>query len=478
MADNNFDPDQFDWEGDNPGIRLDDVGEDIVEAAIQAALDAHEEAYGWRYLKRSDVKESAGRLYRVKYYMPEEKRKFFEDEFPAYTFVWDGALGHHDHPVAHLCTELNEIEMVEKLVTNGEQWIDLFGNGSRDRKYKRNCLNMYTLATPKDYLRHHHKGVNDIPFDMEALCNPEHRLGKIDTITLTHALYYLSMEQIGRIVNVRGTRRIRALIHRHSKTHGELNAGEQEYWISEDGVVTQVNVATGEDYTHPTLEPLFRQFSAKTSYGGVAWTVTKAGGDSFILDFVACPNEICGDYKNIRFLKEKSWEEYSYNGVSVKKLLHWTWMSATTKHGRVILEDTDLFDKLRRYVAGKQRSPRLRTETMNLARRLCNKADIISIHGGGAHEIPVARMSDYVEVAFYVDMKQELDVSLAFYRDNSVMMGALNDYYEKGTMPRDFVFSTGLAIASSQALAAGAVRVLDSVRDLERRNRSVAQHVF
>jgi hypothetical protein len=478
MADNEYDPDQFDWEGEDPGITLDDVGPDIVEEAIQAALDAHEEVYGWRYLKRSDVKESAGRLYRVKYYMPEEKRKFFQDEFPGYTFVWDGARGHHDHPVAHLCTELNEIEMVESMVESGEQWIDLFGNGKRDRKYKRNCINVYTLATPKDYLRYQNPGITDVLFDMEALCNPEHRLGKINTLTTTHALYYLSMENIGRLLNVRKERRLKALVHRHSKTHGELNAGEQEYNVSEDGVVTQINVATGEDYSHPTLEPLFRQFSAKTSFGGVAWTITAGGGDSYIIEFVACPNEICGDYQNIKFLKEKSWEQYSYNGVSVKKLLHWTWMSATTQQGEIVLEDIDLFEKLRRYVAGKQRSPRLKTETMNYARRLCNKADIIAIHGGGAHEIPVARMSDYVEIAFRVDAKNELDVALAFYREDRVMLGALNDYYEKGVMPKDFVAITGLAIASSQALAAGAVRVLDSVRALEKQNRRDAQHMF
>jgi len=478
MTDNNYDPDQFDWGNDSPGIDIDDIGTDVVEMAIHAALDAHEEVYGWRYLKRADVKETAGRLYKYKYFMPVKDREFFTENFPAYTFVWDGALGHHDHPVAHLCTELNEIEMVESMITTGEQWIDLFGNGARDRRYKRNCVNMFLLATPKDYLRHQKRGVTDIPFDMEALCDKDHRLGKINTITLTHALYYLSMENIGRIVNVSPDRRIRALIHRHSETHGFLNAGEQEYWVSEDGIVTQTNVATGEEYSHPTLEPLFRQFSAQTSFGGVAWTVSKAGGDSFILDFVACPNEICGEYKNIRFLKEKSWEEYSYNGLSVRKLLHWTWMSATTKNGQVVLEDTDLFGKLRRYVAGKQRTPRLRTETMNLARRLCNKADIISIHGGGAHEIPVASMSDYVEVAINIDVKREIEVSLAFYRDNHVMVNALNDYYEKGKMPKDLVAVTGIAIASSQALAAGAVRVLDSVRAMEKHNRRIAQHVF
>jgi len=427
---------------------------------------------------RSDVKESAGRLYRVPYYMPEEKREFFQREFPGYTFVWDGARGHHDHPAAHLCTELNEMEMVEPLVAAGVQWIDLFGNGNRDRKYKRNCLNMYSLRTPKDYLRYQSLGVTDIPFDMDSLCNPEHRLGKINDVTLTHALYYLSRDDIGRIVNTSSKRRMHCLIHRHRETRGELNAGEQQYVVSEEGVVTQVNVATGEDYDHPTLEPLFHQTSMQTRYGGVAWTLRAGGGDSFFVEFVACPNEICGEYRTIEFIKEKSWEQYSYQNITVRKLLHWTWMSATTAKGEVRLEDVDLFEKIRRYVAGKQRTPRLKTEAMNHARRLCNKADIIAIHGGGAHEIPVGKMSDYVEVAFHVDIRAELDIALSFHRENSVMLGALNKYYESGTMPSDMVMTTGVAIMSAQALTTGAVRVLDAVRAQEKANRRYAQHMY
>jgi len=478
MTDNNYDPDQFDWGPETPGIEVNDIGPDVVESAVQAALDAHEEAFGWRYLRRSDVKESAGRLYRVPYYMPEEKREFFHREFPGYTFVWDGARGHHDHPAAHLCTELNEMEMVEPLVAAGKQWIDLFGNGNRDRKYKRNCLNMYTMATPKDYLRYQSVGITDIPFDMDALCDPSNRLGKINDVTLTHSLYYLSTEMIGRIVNTSSKRRLHALIHRHSETRGELNAGEQQYVISEEGVVTQVNVATGEQYDHPTLEPLFHQTSMQTQSGGVAWTLRKAGGDSYFVEFVACPKEICGEYKNIQFLKKESWEQYDYNNITVRKLLHWTWMSATTAKGSVRLEDTDLLEKIRRYVAGKQRTPRLKTETTNYARRLCNKADIIAIHGGGAHEIPVAKMSDYVEVGFHIDVRAELDIAVSFHRENSVMLSALNKYYDQGTMPKDLVLTTGVAIMSAQALTTGAVHVLDAVRAQEKKNRRMIQHMY
>lgn len=463
-----YDPENFDWGDDDiPGLNIDAIGEDIVEQLIMTALDAHEGHYGWRYLRKTDRKEGAGRLFRVPYYMPEKDREFFEVEFPGYTFVWDGALGHHDHPVAHLCRELNELEMVDRLVTAGEQYIDLFGDGKRDSKYLRNCVVMYMLATAKDYLRYQKKTGNMIPFDMEKLCDPEGVLGKLNHVVLTHGLYYLKLEDIARIVNVHSGRRLHALIHRHSQTHGSLNNGEQEYWVDHNGVVTQKNVATGEYYRHPTLEPLFHQFSAKTRYGGLAWTVRKAGGDSFILEFVGCPNEVCGEFENIQALKTKSWEEYSYANISVQKFLHWTWMSASTAEGIVTIEDMDLFDKLRRYVAGKARTPRLKTETMNHARRLCNKDDIISLHGGGASGIRVASMKDYVEIAFRVDMKSELDIAISFHREDRKIIAALNNYYEKGEMPRDFTAITYAASVSARTVSDAASSILESIKEAQ-----------
>jgi len=478
MATNEFDPDQFDWGTDGPGIDLDDLDPSVVEAAAFAALKAQESTYGWRYLRKSERKEGAGRLYRVKYFMPEDKREFFEREFPGYTFVWDSARSHHDHPVAHLCTELNELDMVEDLVSKGEVWIDLFGNGKRDRKYRRKCINLYTMATAKDYLRNQNPGPNDLEYDIERLCNPDDRLGKINCVTVTHALYYLPIDDIGRIVNTSKGRRMRALIHRHKDTQGELNAGEQVYTVDENGWVKQVNAATGEKYEHPTLEGLFHQTTARTKWGGVTWTLRAGGGDSYILDFVGCPNELCGVYRNIKVLKEKSWEVFSYKNLTVKKFLHWTWMSATTQKGEVMLQDVDLFNKLRRYVAGKSRSVRLKTETMNYARRLCNKADIISIHGGGAHEIPIAAMADYVEVAFYVDVRAELDVALSFHKENHVMLKALNSYYDEGTMPIDFTIATGCAIVSTTALTKASATVLGQVRELERVKQFERQYLY
>jgi len=462
MADE-YNPDDFDWGEDAPGVDLNDVGPEMLDQIVMATLAAHEEAYGWRFLKRSDVKEGAGRLYRCKFYMPPSGKEFFREQFPGYTFVWDGATGHHDHPVSHLCNELNEIEMVEGLVSSGEPWIDLFGNGNRDRKYKRKCVNMFTLATSKDYIRYQEPGSTDVLFDMDKLCDPDGVYGKIKHITITQALYYLSMEQIGRIVNVHSGRRLHALVHRHSKTRGELNAGEQEYFIDGNGVVTQWNVATGEKYTHPTLEPLFHQFNATTSHGGVAWTVRAAGGDSFIIEFVGCPNQVCTEFVTVQKLKEQSWEEYEYNSISVQKFLNWTWMSATTSRGRIQIEDLDLFNDLRRYVAGKQRTPRLKTEVVNKARRMCNKNDIIAIHGDGASDIPVASMNDYAELAMYIDQKTELEIALSLHKDNHRMTSALNAYYSEGKMPRDYTAITAAAVVSARTISDAANGVLDSL---------------
>jgi hypothetical protein len=299
---------------------------------------------------------------------------------------------------------------------------------------------------------------------MKTLCDKSHALGKINRVMITHALYYLSMGDIAKIVHTSGQRKLTALIHRHVDTHGFLNHGEQEYWVSETGVVTQVNVATGEKYEHPSLEALFHQSSAKTQTGGVAWTIRKSGGDSYIVDFVACPNDICSAYVPLQYLKPETCETFEYNSVKVKKFLGWTWMTASTHTGKVAIEDVDLFSKLRRYVAGKQRTPRLKTEVMNYARRLCNKEDIISIHGGGAHGIPVASMSDYVEVSFYVDARSELDAAISFHKDNANIVSALNTYYEKGVTPKDFSLVARATITTGKTFSDAAVRIIEDIR--------------
>jgi len=460
----NFDPNEVDWEDDSPpGINLDHVDGDVLAAAVRAALNSAEDTYGWRFLDRDDVRNTKGRLYRTKYFVPEEHRSFFETNWPAYTFIWDSALKHHDHPVAHLATELNEIEMLEDWQGQDEQWIDLFGNTGRDKKYKRNCLVLIAYAIDKDYIRHQHRDKRCFDFNMEALCDPNTEFGKIKRISITHALYYLTIQDLGRILHTRPGRVVKALVHRHKETYGLLNKGEQEYRVAENGLVTQTNVVTGEKYVHPSLEAMFHQSSAKTAFGGITWSTRAAGGDSFIIEIVGCPNDVAADYVPLRQLKPQSWEEYEYSSIRVRKFLGWTWMTAQGLKGKVRIEDLDLFNKLRRYAACKQRTPRLKTEMANLARRLCNKEDIIAIHGGGASDIPIALMSDYVEVAMYVDVRHELDLAASMYKENHVMVNALNQYYEKGHLPADFTRLTKVVRKVGAAVVGAATCVASDV---------------
>jgi len=438
-----FNPDTFDWGDDaDQGISLDEIGNpDILEDILSAALANHDAHYDWTYVKKSELRERAGRMYVSKIVMPMEHREWFETEWPEYVFVWDKATRHHDHPVSHLCTELNEIEMTAQHVAEGTPYIDLFGNGHRDAKYKRKALVLYSMQSGKDHLRYFKadESMYMQKLDWKRLITGGYKWGtqELNEICLSHALYYLSMDQIAEWCNSGKKKRIRALVHRHQHSHGELNRGEQEYWVTENGVVTQKNKDTGEPYSHPSLEGLFHQFTAKTKHGGVAWTVTKMGGDSYQFEFVSCEKSLCGEYVPLRFLKPETRKEYAYNNTVVRSFLGWTWMTVTHGEKQYRLEDCDLTDKLRRYIAGKPRNARMKSELMNYARRLTNKADIIAIHGGGAHDVSVGRMSDYVESAFYCDAQHELEVALTYWRKNHVITDALNTYYETGKMPLD-----------------------------------------
>jgi len=460
--DSRFDPDNFDWGDDSTdsGISLDEVGENVVEMAVAAALKAHEGAFGWSRLQRDNIKQTFGRVFKPKHVVPEEARSFFEKEWPEYTFVWDAATMHHDHPVSHLATELNELEMVHDLVANRTKYVDLYGNPHRNMKYKRVALTVYALMAPKDYLRYQYEKAGMLYMNWEDMIQRKGVYHDVDTFTCTHALYYLTMDKIAQLVNRDRRTRLRALVHRHDMSHGFLNSGELEYWVNPDGMVTQRNVLTGESYNHPSLEALFHQSSARTQSGGVTWTIRKAGGDSFFIDFVGCPIGICDDFVPLKSVKPETRSVITTAGVTVSRFLHWTWTTLAKQDGEIRLDDVDLLDKLRRYCAGKKRDSRLRTEVLNYARRLCNKADIISIHGGGAHEINVATMVDYAHAAFYMDVQHELSVALAYHKENTVMVNALNDFYDGGSgvsIDLSALQATGRSMVSVTSKAVNAV---------------------
>jgi hypothetical protein len=464
QATDEFSVEDFDWGEPSQGISLDEVSPTFMYDAIREATLATEEAFGWAYIKRADINQSVGKLYKSRIIVTDaEKRAHIEEQYPQFSFLWDTATQHHDHPLSHIATELNEMEMTYDLVAKGKTYIDLFGNGRRNDKYKRKAVTVYTKATSKDYIRHQYPNVKSIQVqDITSLCDPKTDLGKIDDVCITHALYYLTMDEVSAIVNTSEKRRLRALIHRHPASSGSLSFGELNYAVSEEGIVRQENALTGEYYEHPSLEALFHQSSAISKNGGVAWTIRSASPDSFFVDFVACPNEVAKVYKPLVEIAPESRTVIKVDGVRIASFLHWTWLSYSTVNGDVVLSDIDLFTKLRRYVSCKPRTGELMTQLAHYCRRLTNKMDIVATHGGGAHEINMGTLCDYVNAAFYVDVRKELETAIAFHKANSVMVNHLNSYYETGKMPTDLTTVTKILSVGAKCTIKG----VDVLKDL------------
>jgi len=311
-----------------------------------------------------------------------------------------------------------------------EPYIDMHGNPGRNAKYNRNCITMGGVYTPKGAIRYYEKR-GMLPVDIDGIIAGKY--GPSKNISNTHALYYESLDTIAKLC--RAGFMYHALIHRHGQAHGFLNFGEQEYWVDMNGMVTQENVRTGERYSHPTCEPFFHQSTALTSYGGITWDTRQAGPDSYVLRFVACPDHLCEKFRTLGQLASADASIVVVDDVKVHSFLGYKWYTKGSGKSEVRLTDPDLLEKLRRYIAGRKRTPEKKEDLMNFCRRNCNKEDVISVHAGYWHKVPAEQMTDYVNMAFYMDIEHELESAIYFEKKYGTMKKALNEFYEKGTLP-------------------------------------------
>jgi len=435
----NFDIDDFDW-GDEEikPIPVDSIAPNLHEMMQAAIGHATIKPKKVSYATRGEDKLPGQEVRRMVYYMPVEKREYFEEHYPTLKFQWETAYKHTDHPRSRLARELTESEMVDPILGASKPYIDYCGSGSRNVKAGRNAITLYAKFTPKDYLSYQRTQVGDRILDWKKLISGLYEVeGKrVHDLCITHALYYLSLKQIGEFVNAHPMNRVHATVHRHREAHGFLNGGEQEYWVSEKGDVTQRNTRTGETYSHVSMEALFHQWSAKTMFGGVAWTARELPGDTFLMEFVGCPNKVAAPFVALSFLQPESRSVTSTNNMVVKTFLGWTWMSTRWNGQEVLLDNVELLEKLRLYISGRKRSPAEKTALWNHARRLCNERDVISMHGGNVMRIDSqSLMVHYVECAFYMDVRRELEVAISYAQENNDLVVALNKYYETGIAP-------------------------------------------
>lgn len=424
MADE-FDPSNFDWDDDGLGeadVRIHDV---FREAALSTLVRLDP----IRYVRPTAHDEDRPRpMFINRYSLDERQLANLESVTRGWVVDHNQARLNHDHPISHIARELQEYEMVEPF--GQEAYIDMHGNPGRNAKYSRNCITMGGVYTPKGSLRYYQKR-GMVPVDIDGILAGKYSPSK--NISNTHALYYENLDTIGKLCA--GGFMYHALIHRHDQAHGFLNFGEQEYWVDMNGTVRQQNVLTGEEYSHPTCEPFFHQSTARTKYGGITWDIRKAGPDSYVLRFVACPEQMCEKFRTLGQLASSDASVVVVDDVRVHSFLGYKWYTKGNGKSEVRLVDSDLLEKLRRYIAGRKRTPEQKENLMNFCRRCCNKLDVISVHSGVWHRVPAEQMTDYVNTAFYMDIEHELESAIYFEEKYSVMKGALNAYYETGALP-------------------------------------------
>jgi len=337
--------------------------------------------------------------------------------------------------MSHCLTEISEDLVVRGF--GATPFVSVWGNAARHRRMGHGGAKVVgSRVIPHDWFRN--RGMDEIVTNVDDFVKARGHM-KYRLFLSTHALYYMSLEEVACWLGGNPDAEFHAVVHRHAKSAGHLNKGELKYEVDSDGKVTQTNPVTGFKYSHRSLEPLFHVDSCRVFGGkvGLAWDINRLAGDNYHIKFVLCDPSACTKVVDPFEIIKKDREVFIRGDVTVYRSLGYEWYVYHGPDKQVLLADVELYDRLRRTIAGKERSPRAKSDLMAMCRRLANKNDIISIHQGFAHEVSPELMTDYVNAAFYADVKHELEVALMYHRENKGAVDALNRFIVEGKVPVD-----------------------------------------
>jgi len=442
-------------EGDEETVNDTQPDVEEVEGLLRQALSVTTPIED-RWLRPSKVDNDRARIqYNFPYALTAEQKEYAHELVGDVRTLTFNAVGYHDHPLSHAMTEISEDLVVRSF--RDEPFVSLYGDHNRHRRLGHEHAHTVTSKNiPHDWFRNRgrEESIEDIDSFYKRRGHMTYRL-----FLATHALYYMDLEDVARTLCGNPHAEFHAVVHRHNKSMGRLNKGEIEYTVDNRGVVIQTNPRTGLKFSHRTLEPLFHVDSAKLFGGrvGLSWDIELLAGDNYHIKFVLCDPARCASLPDPWKLIETDREVIVRGDVTVYRILGYEWFVYNSKGNEVVLRDVDLFDRLRRIVAGRERTPRVKSELMSMCRRLANKNDIISIHQGFAHQIAPELMADYVNAAYYCDVQHEVEVALKYHRENKEAVNVLNKYYVEGLTPTDLtgVARAGRAVAAPFTMLAG-----------------------
>jgi len=239
---------------------------------------------------------------------------------------------------------------------------------------------------------------------------------------LIHTLYYLTDRDIFHLVGNSPGSKILALIHSHTKDHGFLNGGEQEYWVK-GGIVKQRNTKTGTVYYHPNITPKFFSETKTTwmpmSSKGFTWECHFVCDDTWIVEIAACDkaHKVKGgpDYR-------KMFEDAEQHEVYVRQHTEYAPLPVPnvlpTKDGKFIelqCENEELFDQLRLTAAGRKRTgkdgQKLMLELIQTAKHLVRPGSLFP--EAARMQINTGHLGDYCVKAFIADVPHETGLHVA-----------------------------------------------------------------
>jgi hypothetical protein len=431
----NYDESQFDWDGGKEVVE-DQHRVEEVEALIREALAVTAPVED-RWLRPSAVDNDRARVqYNVHFALSATQKEHMEEMVGDIRTLTYNASEYHDHPLSHCLVEISEDLVVRKFGT--EPFVSVWGNASRHRRMGHVGAKVVSSRNvPHDWFRN--RGMDEVVTDVDSFLKGRGHM-KYRLFLATHALYYMQLEDVACWLGGNPDAEFHGIFHRHNKSKGHLSKGEMKYTVDSDGNVHQANPLTGFTYSHKSMEPLFHTDSCRLFGGkvGLAWDINRLAGDNYHVKFVLCDPANCNKIQDPWELIKREREVTIRGDVTVYRCLGFEWYVYHSTDGQVLLEDVELYDRLRRTIAGKERTPRAKADLMAMCRRLANKNDIISIHQGFAHEVPPERMTDYVCAAFYADVRHELEVALLYHRESKKAVDALNRYIVEGHVPIDF----------------------------------------
>jgi len=342
---------------------------------------------------------------------------------------------------------------------------------------------LVSLASEKDYLRKNTKWgpANDangnpryhnMRFEDALVEENRQWISEFDVFLFIHTAYYVDMARMVDLLSRNQNSVAKLLVHRHKHEQGKLFDGEVEY-TSRRGYIVQRNVATGERYTHASMEWLFTSSTKvwRSETGAVTWSFKRVTDETWLVDMAWCPNDLDERYRSYAHhdgprsathrMNEESMIEtctldppvlpegeiFTFGGIVCVK---------PSGLGRSLrLTNMDYYGYLCSAIVGKERSQDTLKDLFALARR--ENSLTSTFPGAKRFEVPVGDVADHVVAAFLAGVSREIELHSVLQAAQSMLRD--HDNLAKGNV---------VNLTSSSSTFKSAVRVAKEVNDIRR----------